>query len=812
MQRLSLLFVAVALTACPKVPNDAKPEPATVVETNALLAAWEGPFGGVPAFDRMDIADLEDATVRGMKMHLEELDAIANNPDPPTFDNTIVAMQKAGEPYRRVETYHGIWRANMSTPEFRELDETLAPKRSEYETAITQHQQLFGRIKAVYESAELKKRDATEQRLVKLIYERFARRGATLSDKDRQRYAEIERRLAELHTAFGNNVLADEEGYVTYLDKDQLGGLPQSLLDAAAAAAKERGKDGKWAITNTRSSMAPFLTYSTERALRKQVWNNYYNRGDNGDDHDNNKIIAEILQLRHERVKLLGYDNYAQWRLENRMAGTPERAMKLMEAVWPAAVGRALKEVADMEKLAGHRIEPWDYRFYADKVRRKRYALDSDEVKQYLQLPKLREAMFMVAGELFGFTFTPLPAGKVPVFHQDVKVWEVKSKESGEHIGLWYLDPFARTGKRSGAWANSYRGHTTFDGLKTVLSSNNSNFIKGAEPPLISWDDAQTFFHEFGHALHALSSNVAYRTLNGGVRDYTEFQSQLLERWLLTDRVINEYLVHHETGEPMPKELVAKIKKASTFNQGFGTTEYLASALMDMKYHTVDPAGLDPDKFEREELTALGLPRQIVMRHRSPHFSHVFSGEGYAAGYYGYLWADVLTADAAEAFASAPGGFYDKALAKKLVDHLFAPTQRGRPRRGVPRLPRTRRRDRRAHARPRLREIGRLRGAWCGSGSARCDGPFDGRAPACAGSARAHAPRAPRTRPLPRRARAEQRGPGPGRALAPGGGTRSRSGSRCPPAVGPPPERTRRLPRSPWRASWSADPFPQTTR
>jgi peptidyl-dipeptidase Dcp len=283
--------------------------------------------------------------------------------------------------------------------------------------------------------------------------------------------------------------------------------------------------------------------------------------------------------------------------------------------------------------------------------------------------------MFFVAGELFGFRFTPVPAGSVPVFHEDVGVWEVTDRDSGAHVGLWYLDPFARTGKRSGAWATSYRVHETFDGKRTVLASNNSNFIKGApgEAVLVSWDDAKTYFHEFGHALHALSSNVAYPTLNGGVRDYTEFQSQLLERWLLTDQVIERFLVHHRTGEPIPAELVAKIKNAATFNQGFDTTEYLASALLDMRYHTVDPAGLDPDAFERETLAALGMPPQIVMRHRSPHFGHVFSGEGYSAGYYGYLWADVLTSDAAEAFAQAPGGFYDQAMAKKLVEHLFAP-------------------------------------------------------------------------------------------------------------------------------------------
>ena len=333
-----------------------------------------------------------------------------------------------------------------------------------------------------------------------------------------------------------------------------------------------------------------------------------------------------------------------------------------------------MQKVADAEG-AKISIAPWDYRFYAEKVRKSKYDLNSDEVKQYLQLDRLREAMFYVAGELFNFSFAPVPAGSVAVFQEDVKVWEVTDKASGEHIGLWYLDPYARQGKRSGAWASSYRGHETFNGKKTVLSSNNSNFVEPApgEPLLISWDDAETYFHEFGHALHSLSSKVAYPTLNGGVRDYTEFQSQLLERWLSTDAVIDNYLVHYETGEPMPAALIAKIKAADNFNEGFETTEYLASALIDMRFHTADPANIDPDKFERDTLAALGMPAEIVMRHRSPHFSHIFSGEGYSAGYYGYLWADVLTSDAAEAFAAAPGGFYDKEVAKSLVANLFSP-------------------------------------------------------------------------------------------------------------------------------------------
>lgn len=683
MMRASVLKIACMAAmafavACAGSNQDNEEASGAVDGSNTLLAKWSGPYGGVPAFDKMTLDALKPALEQGMASQLEEIESIASNPDPATFENTIEAMERSGDEFDRVMTYWGIWSANLSTPEFRAIQTEMVTKLSEFRTKITQNQALFARISSVYES-EMDSLRPDRQRLTLLAYEQFARNGATLDGEAAGRYAEINKRLAELNTKYGNNVLADEEGYVLYLAKDRLGGLSESFVQAAAAAASERDREGEYAITNTRSSMDPFLTFSNERDLREKVWRTYYSRGDNGDEHDNNEIIKEILRLRHERVQLLGYDNYAQWRLENRMAKTPERALRLMEAVWPAALARVREEVADMQKIAdaegaGIKIAPWDYRYYAEKVRQARYDLDSDEVKQYLQLDKLRDAMFFVAGKLFHFDFEPIEAGSVPVFHETVKVWEVTDKSTGAHIGLWYLDPYARRGKRSGAWANSFRSHETFNGKKTVLSSNNSNFIKGAEgePVLISWDDARTFFHEFGHALHALSSNVAYPTLNGGVRDYTEFQSQLLERWLATDEVIDNYLVHHKTGEPIPAELVEKIKKAATFNQGFATVEYLASALVDMRYHTFDPAGLDPDEFERETLAALNMPDEIVMRHRSTHFSHIFSGEGYSAGYYGYLWADVLTSDAAEAFADAPGGFYDEELAKKLVDNLFA--------------------------------------------------------------------------------------------------------------------------------------------
>ena len=647
---------------------------------NPLLQEWKGPYGGVPAFDTMDVNDIQEAVEVGMKLNLAEIDAIANSTEAPTFENTIAAMERSGAELDRVFSYYGIMSSNLSSPEFREIQAKLAPKLSEFSSKINQNKALFDRIKSVYEASLVTPLDADQQRVVELTYNGFAMRGAELSADKKARYAAIDKELSTLYNTFSDNVLHDEENYVTYLNADQLDGLSEGFIKSAAAIATEKGKDGSYAITNTRSSMDPFLTYSTNRDLRKQVWTNYYARGDNGDAYDNNSIIAEILKLRRERVELLGHKNYAEWRLQDRMAKTPENALALMEAVWPASIARVHEEVADMQAVANTNgdnitIEPWDYRYYAEKVRVAKYDLNSDEVKQYLQLDKLRDAMFYVAGRLFNYDFTAVPEGSVPVFHQDVKVWEVTDKDTGDHIGLWYLDPYARQGKRSGAWATTYRSHTTFDGKKTVLASNNSNFVKPAEGEalLVSWDDATTFFHEFGHALHFFSSNVKYPTLNGGVRDYTEFQSQLLERWLSTDEVINQFLVHYKTGAVIPQELVAKIKKAATFNQGFGTTEYLASALMDMKLHLADPENIDIDAFERQTLADLKMPSELPMRHRTPHFGHVFSGEGYATAYYGYMWADVLTADAAEAFQEAPGGFYDKEVAKRLVKYLFEP-------------------------------------------------------------------------------------------------------------------------------------------
>jgi peptidyl-dipeptidase Dcp len=499
-----------------------------------------------------------------------------------------------------------------------------------------------------------------------------------LSAEDKASLSKINTRLASLFTQFSQNVLSDEESYVTWIeDPADLSGLPESVVSAMASAAKERGQEGKWAVTNTRSSMDPFLTYADNRPLREKVWRTYYNRGDNGDEHDNNAIISEILKLRAVRAKLLGYETHAHWRLEPQMAKTPEATMDLMMKVWPKAVARVAEEVADMQKIAdaegnGVTIQPWDYRYYAEKVRKAKYDLDFNEVKPYLQLEKLREGMMWAASQLYGLQFKPI--GDVPVFHPDVRVWEV-TDANGEHVGLWYLDPYAREGKRSGAWMTAYRRQENMGKPITPIVSNNSNFVKGApgEEVLISWDDAVTLFHEFGHALHGLLSQVNYPSQAGTsvARDYVEFPSQVNEHWLPTTEVLNRFAVHVETGEPLPAELLEKIKRAETFNQGFATVEYLASALVDMKLHLAGDVEIDPDAFERETLADLGMPKEIVMRHRTPHFAHIFSGDSYSAGYYSYLWSDALTADAAEAFEEA-GGFYDEATAQRLHDNVMS--------------------------------------------------------------------------------------------------------------------------------------------
>jgi len=677
MFKAGLLLAAGMMAAGPAVTAGEPPE-------NPLLAKWTGPYGGVPPFDRVRMADFRPALEKAMSDELAELEAIARNPEEPTFANTIAALESAGKEFDRASTIFGIYSSTMSTKDFQAVETEMAPKLAEFGDKIVQNEALFTRVASICQARDALGLTPEQKRLVWLDYTNFVHAGAQLAGAPQKRLAEINQRLATLFTKFSQNLLADENDDVLFLEKESdLEGLPDAVRRGAAAAAETRGHKGQWAILNTRSSMEPFLRYSARRDLREKVWRTYYGRGDHGDAKDNKKIISEILRLRAERAKRLGFPTHAHWRLENSMAKTPEKAMELMEAVWKPAVARVHEEVADMqaaadkEAAAGNAkitIEAWDYRYYAEKVRKAKYDLDQNAITPYLQLENMREALFYTADRLFGLKFTPVSG--LPVVNPDVRVWEVKDA-AGRHVGLWYFDPYAREGKQSGAWMNAYRSQSRFEGEIPTIVSNNTNFVKGneGEPILISWDDATALFHEFGHALHGLLSSVDYPSVSGTnvPRDYVEFPSQLLEHWLPTREVLDRFALHDQTGKPIPAELVAKIEKASTFNQGFATVEYLAAALVDMKLHlaATPDKDIDPDAFEKATLAELGMPKEIVMRHRTPQFGHIFSGDGYSAGYYSYLWSDTLAADASEAFVEA-GGPWDPAVAKRLQENVFS--------------------------------------------------------------------------------------------------------------------------------------------
>jgi peptidyl-dipeptidase Dcp len=677
-------MVAQLLLGC--AAQHAKPDAAPAAQASApaapnpLLEKWTGPWGGVPPFGRFKVKDIKPALEAAMAENLAEIDRIARDPAPATFDNTIAAMERAGHALERVTAVYGVYTSTMNDDEVQAIEREMAPKLAAFSDQITQNSRLFARIAAVYAARDGLGLTPEQRRLVWLDYTTFSLAGARLDDAGKKKLSELNQQLATLYTSFSQNVLAEEGTQMVLLERaEDLAGLPQSMIEASASAAKSRGKPGQWAVLNTRSSVDPFLTYSSRRDLREKVWRMFTARGDNGDAHDNNQNVSRVLAIRAQRAKLLGYPTHAHWRLEDSMAKTPERALALVEAVWKPAVARVREEVADMQAIAdkeraGIRIAPWDYHFYAEKVRKAKYDLDQNDVKPYLQLEKLREGMFWVAGELFGFRFAPVTDGSIPVYHPDVRVWEVTNAE-GRHVGLWFFDPYARPGKNSGAWMNEYRRQSRIEGDVPVIVSNNANFVKGkpGEPILISWDDARTLFHEFGHALHGLNSSVTYPSLAGTSvpRDYVEFPSQLLERWVSTPAVLDRFALHYQTGKPIPKDLVRKIERTETFNQGFITMEYLASALVDLKLHLAGETPIDPRKFERETLAAHGMPSEIVMRHRITHFGHIFAGDGYSAGYYSYLWSDTLSADAYEAFVEA-GGPYDKTVARRLHDGVFS--------------------------------------------------------------------------------------------------------------------------------------------
>ena len=647
------------------------------VPDNILLAEWTGPYDGVPPWDKVDIALFPEAIQFGIDEQRREVLAIANNPAPPTFANTVEALERTGDTLDRVLTVYSVMTSNLATPEYQALQKEWSPKLAAASDEIILNPQLFQRVKAVYDARESSGLDATQQRLVTRLYDSFVRRGANLDPAQKEQLSAYNQQLASAFASFSEKVLADESTFITATEAE-MAGVPADVKAAAAAAAKEKGLPaGQYAIVNTRSAVDPILTYADNRALREKVWRAFVNRGDNKGPNDTNATIAQIVKLRADRADLLGFDSHAEWRMQDTMAKTPANAQQLMMRVWPAAVARVKEEVRDMQAIAnqsGDRItiEPWDYRYYQEKVRKERFDLSQEEVKPYFELSNMIDGMFWAAGQLYDLGFKE-NTGTVPVFHPDVRTFEVTDKRTGEVIGLFYMDNYAREGKRSGAWMTTYRSRAGLLGDDIVLASNNNNFTEPAEgePVLISLDDAATLFHEFGHAIHYLLVDVKYPSLGGSQRDFVEYPSQVNENWLLTPAVLERFAKHYQTGEPMPQALIDKIEASSKFNQGFETAEYLSSALVDMALHT-DPDGvIDPDTFEREALARIGMPDELVMRHRLPHFNHLFSSDAYSAGYYSYLWSETMDADTWAAFEEA-GSPWHKPTADRFREYLLS--------------------------------------------------------------------------------------------------------------------------------------------
>jgi peptidyl-dipeptidase Dcp len=645
---------------------------------NVLLAPWQGPHGGVPPWDQAQAAAFPAAFELGIALQAAEVNAIANNPEAPTFANTIEAMQNGGRHLNRAGTLFSVLSANVATPEVQQVQAEWFPRLTRAGNEITFNRALFQRIDTLYNQRDTLGLTAEQLRLLERTRAQFVRAGAAATPEQQARLGEINTELSGKFTEFNRRLLADENTAIFINREADLAGIPASMREAFRAAAIERGRPNAWAVVNTRSSVDPFLTFSQNRRLREQVWRAFKNRGDNGDANDTNALIAEIVALRAERANILGFETHAHLRMDDTMARDPARAQELMMRVWPAAVARVREEVADMQAIANRQraritIEPWDYLYYAEQVRRDRYNLDQNEVREYFELNNMVNAAFYMANQLYGLSFTEI-TGTVPVFHPDVRVFQVNDRD-GSYQGLFYLDNFARTGKRSGAWASGYQGHETFTGTTvTPITSNNNNFVKGGEgqPILISLDDAQTLFHEFGHALHGLLSEVNYPGLAGTPRDYVEYPSQVHEHWVLSRPILDRFARHYRTNEPMPQALVDRINNASTFNQGYETVEYLSSALVDMAMHNRAEPITDADAFERETLAAIGMPREMVMRHRLPQFGHLFSSDAYSAGYYSYLWSEVMDADTWEMF-EASGNVFDPTVAAGMRNIILAP-------------------------------------------------------------------------------------------------------------------------------------------
>jgi peptidyl-dipeptidase Dcp len=637
--------------------------------TNPLLSLWDTPFGLAP-FDSISDEDFAPALEEALVAHKAQIEAIATNPDAPSFANVIEALETPCRPLEQVlSVFYAVAGAD-SNPKREELQRAFSPKLAAHFSAITANKALYARVKAVWDQREDLDLTDEQQRVLMLTHRGFVRGGAALEGADDARMQEIKGRLATLGTEFTQNLLADERAWFMALSEEDLEGLPGFAVAAARTAGEEKAVNGP-VVTTSRSIITPFLKFSPRRDLREKAFRAWAARGANGGKTDNRAIAAEILALREERAKLLGYDNFAAYKLETEMAKTPEAVHGLLMDVWGPAKARAeqdaavLTEMMQADGINGD-LEPWDWHYYSEKRRKIEHDLDEAELKPYLQLDRMIEASFACANRLFGLEFAPLD---IPLYHPDCRAWEVT--RNGEHVAVFIGDYFARGSKRSGAWCSAMRSQAKFPEKQAPIVINVCNFAKG-EPALLSYDDARTLFHEFGHALHQMLSDVTYESISGTsvARDFVELPSQLYEHWLEVPEVLSEFATHAETGEAMPKEMLDKVLGAATYDMGFQTVEYVASALVDLAFHD-GAAPADPMAKQAEVLAEIGLPHAITMRHATPHFAHVFSGDGYSSGYYSYMWSEVMDADAFAAFEEA-GGAFDPERAKALEEHILS--------------------------------------------------------------------------------------------------------------------------------------------
>jgi peptidyl-dipeptidase Dcp len=646
-----------------------------VTAGNPLIGEWTGPFG-LPPFAALAPEHFPPAFEQGLANHSAEVEAIAANPAAADFDNTIAALERSGELLNRVSNVFFVLAGADTNDALQAIERDISPLLARHSNEIYLNEALFRRVDDLHRRRDSLGLTAEQLRVLERYHTHFVRAGAGLGP-EKLRLAEIGERLATLGTAFGQNVLADEKAFALVLEEGDLGGLPDFVLAAARAAAEERGFAGKHVITLSRSSIEPFLQFSSRRDLREKAHHAWLKRGENGGASDNRALVAEMVQLRAERAKLLGYASFADYRLDDQMAKTPKAVRELLDNVWRRGKARARRERDELqarvrEEGGNFSVAPWDWRYYAEKVRKTRYAIDEAETKPYFQLDRMIEAAFETARRLFGLNFTPVD---VPLYHPDARAWEVKDA-AGKHVGLFLGDYFARESKASGAWMTSLRDQEKLAGDIHPIIVNVMNFSKPepGQAALLSFDDARTLFHEFGHGLHGLLSNVTYPLLSGTSvsSDFVELPSQLYEHWLEVPEILKTYARHYRTGEPMPQALLERVLAARNFNQGCATVEYTSSALVDIDLHSLpDAEGLDIAGFERDALARIGMPDEIVMRHRLPHFQHLFSGGGYAAAYYSYLWSEVLDADAFLAF-EEKGNAFDPETAQRLRDYIYS--------------------------------------------------------------------------------------------------------------------------------------------